>query len=425
MSTIELAENKVTLPAPPAAQPLSPPHILGRDNSRIAGAGLLVTDAVLLAATSWAASPSLILLAALPVLTLYTAAGLYPGFGVMSCERLRRRWLLGAPFILTSMVASWQAGALIAAYLLISPLAEAFMRHMLHRLQLWGKPAMLNGDAGDMLRHNWYLGLNPAPQAGTLVLFQGAKPHPDQASVAEVFLAHEGAALARIRPLDNSLLRWLGTARSQNPQDMPFKTVKRATDVVVSAALLVATLPIMLACMLAVYIADPGPVIYTQFRRGQFGNPVRIYKLRSMYLDSSVRLEQILSSDADAAANWSERFKLQPDPRVLPFIGGFIRSFSIDELPQLINVLTGEMSLIGPRIFIDYDLEVYSPELLKLRQSVPAGLTGLWQVSVRSCGNNADKVRYDAAYIRRWSLWQDTDILYRTVGAVLTGRGAG
>ena len=143
-----------------------------------------------------------------------------------------------------------------------------------------------------------------------------------------------------------------------------------------------------------------------------------------MYQDSDARLQQLLNSDADAAARWASHFKLKTDPRILPFIGGFIRLFSIDELPQLINVLKGEMSLIGPRIFVDYDLEVYTPSLLQVRQSVLAGITGLWQVSVRSDGDNADKVRYDTAYVRSWSLWQDIDILYRTVGAVLTGRGA-
>ena len=427
MSVIELEpESAVTAPAYSAARPVASLKKRITDNTLTAATGLVVTDAALLALPLvLASSPLMAIPFMLMLISAYTAAGLYPGFGLHSPERLRRRWLLGAPVALLALAYSWQAAAAVTLYLALSPLAEAFTRHLLYRLQRWGKPAQVVGQGTQTLLQNWYLGLIPADKASTLVLFQGAKPQPGQSKAAEAFLLQEGGSISRIRPLDNKLVRWLGTSRAQNPNLAPYKTCKRIIDVTGSLLLLTLTAPIIALCLLTIYVTDPGPVIYTQFRRSQFGNPIRIYKLRSMYQDSGIRLEHILSSDADAADSWFSRFKLQPDPRVLPFIGGFIRTFSIDELPQLINVLSGEMSLIGPRVFVDYDLEVYPPELLKLRQSVPAGLTGLWQVSVRSHGDNADKVRYDATYVRTWSLWQDIDILYRTVGAVLTGRGAG
>ncbi len=427
MSVVELEpESAISASAYSAEQPVASLKKRISDHTLTAGTCLAVTDAALLALPLMLVSGVSMAASFIPVLiSLYAAAGLYPGFGLQSTERLRRRWLLGAPIAALALLYAWQTAAAVGLYLALSPLAEAFTRHLLYRLQRWGKPAQVVGQGTQTLLQNWYLGLVPAENAPTLVLFQGAKPQPGQNKTSEVFLLQEGGSISRIRPLDNKLVRWLGVNRAQNPNLAPYKTCKRIIDVTGSLLLLALTAPLIMLCMLAIYIIDPGPVIYTQFRRSQFGNPVRIYKLRSMYQDSAARLEHILSSDTAAAATWLSRFKLQPDPRILPFIGGFIRTFSIDELPQLVNILRGEMSLIGPRVFVDYDLEVYPPELLKLRQSVPAGLTGLWQVSVRSHGDNADKVRYDATYVRTWSLWQDIDILYRTVGAVLTGRGAG
>lgn len=370
------------------------------------------------------------LAALLPTATLLATnavAGLYPGFGLMSAERLRRRWCFGA-LVLIPLAVLMPGYSLLQALslLLLAPIAEAATRYILYRFDLWGMPARVTGDCQLMLEQNWYLGLRPALQQDcrALVIHKGHKPEARTLPTDLVFLAQDGGLITRLRPSENSLASWIGQAKIRHPQLAPWRQIKRAMDIAISSALLAVTAPLMLFAMLAIYVCDPGPVIYTQQRRGLLGQPVTVYKLRSMYQDSAERLKHILNTDAHAAHTWYSCFKLQPDPRILPFIGGFIRAFSIDELPQLINILKGEMSLVGPRIFVDYDLEIYPPELLKLRQSVPAGLTGLWQVSVRSDGDNADKVRYDAAYVRSWSLWQDIDILYRTAGAVLTGRGA-
>lgn len=418
MSTVDLEVTTVSTAGPAAA---ARPAQEIADRTSLDATLLTLTDLLLLAGAMNLAGCSL--LWSLPLCALYAAAGLYPGFGIVSHERLRYRWVIGGLYCLALAPFSGPAMLACAACLLLMPLAESFSRSVLHRLGLWGKPARLIGQS-EALQQNWYLGLVPANSTDALVLARGAQLNPLQARYREIYLLDEGGLITRIKPPQTAFARWLGQSVVHNPNAAPYRQIKRLMDVVLSTLLLVASAFLTLLAMLAIYAIDPGPVIYTQQRRTQHGRPVRIYKLRSMYQDSDARLQQLLNSDADAAARWASHFKLKTDPRVLPFIGGFIRLFSIDELPQLINVLKGEMSLIGPRIFVDYDLEVYTPSLLQVRQSVLAGITGLWQVSVRSDGDNADKVRYDTAYVRSWSLWQDIDILYRTVGAVLTGRGA-
>lgn len=418
MSTLEL--EIVTSPsAAPAAESLFLPSVA--DRTRLDGSVLAATDMLLLGALANATGTAAAL--TLPLMALYALAELYPGFGMVSHERLRRRWILGALYATILVPFSLSATASIATALLLMPLAESFSRSVLHRLGLWGKGAQVIGPT-TALEQNWYLGLVPGQSHDVLVLGPGAQMQHGHSGYREIYLLGEAGIISRIKPPQTAFARWLGQSVVHNPNAAPYRQIKRTVDITASLLLLLTFgIPLITLSMLAIYAVDPGPVIYSHMRRTQHGKPVRVYKLRSMYQDSDERLKKILGSNA-AAASWARCFKLQPDPRVLPFIGGLIRMFSIDELPQLFNILKGEMSLVGPRIFVDYDLEIYPPRLLQLRQSVLAGLTGLWQVSVRSDGDNADKVRYDAAYVRCWSLWQDVDILYRTVGAVLTGRGA-
>ena len=216
----------------------------------------------------------------------------------------------------------------------------------------------------------------------------------------------------------------LNLCSAAHPRQAPWKQIKRGIDLSVGLIALILALPIMATAALFIYLKDPGPVFYAQTRRGLNGEPIRILKLRSMYKDSQAQLEKLLATDPDAAAEWYAHYKLSHDPRVLPGVGQFIRKYSIDELPQILSVLRGDLSLVGPRVFVDYDLAVFTPPELALRQSVLPGLTGLWQISVRSKGSNSDKVLYDLDYVRNWSLWQDLCILIKTIGVVIEGRGA-
>jgi lipopolysaccharide/colanic/teichoic acid biosynthesis glycosyltransferase len=202
------------------------------------------------------------------------------------------------------------------------------------------------------------------------------------------------------------------------------RTLKRATDLALgSLALLLAT-PLVALAAAAVQIFSRGPLFFSQEREGLHGRRIRVWKLRTMVPDAEERLNKHLTADADARKEWEQSFKLRHDPRLVPVVGSILRRLSIDELPQLVNVLHGEMSLVGPRPFPSYHLKRFSPEFRKLRRQVRPGMTGLWQVLSRSDGSIDDQEALDTHYIRNWSLWMDLYILGKTVAAVLGGRGA-
>jgi lipopolysaccharide/colanic/teichoic acid biosynthesis glycosyltransferase len=142
-----------------------------------------------------------------------------------------------------------------------------------------------------------------------------------------------------------------------------------------------------------------------------------------MHADAERRLKEFLEQDPKARAEWERSIKLRNDPRIIPVVGHVLRRFSIDELPQLFAVLRGTMSLVGPRPFPSYHMEVFPPEFAMLRCSVRPGLTGMWQVMTRSDGDLEDQMRYDTYYIRNWSLWFDIYLLARTMFAVICGSG--
>jgi len=216
----------------------------------------------------------------------------------------------------------------------------------------------------------------------------------------------------------------LGAARRQVAGRTADQVVKRGLDLALLALGAAIVLPLVALAALAIRLVDRGPVFYAQERRGLGGRTIRVWKLRTMYCDSAARLERHLAENPAARAEWNRFFKLRNDPRVLPVVGAFLRRSSIDELPQLWNLLRGEMTLVGPRPLPDYHLAAFDGAFRHLRQSVVPGLTGLWQVAARSDGDSSAMRQLDSAYVANHSLALDLRILLRTVVVVLAAKGA-
>jgi exopolysaccharide biosynthesis polyprenyl glycosylphosphotransferase len=194
--------------------------------------------------------------------------------------------------------------------------------------------------------------------------------------------------------------------------------IKRALDLVLCALALIVLAPLLLLIALAITLDSPGPVIYRQQRVGKGGRCFFLYKFRSMHRDAEKQIEHLRALNEASGP----LFKMRHDPRITR-VGRFLRRWSLDELPQLMNVVQGEMSLVGPRPPLPVEVAQYEPWQLGRLRAVP-GVTGLSQVSGRSDLTFGETVRLDLHYIREWSLALDLHILLRTIPAVLSSRGA-
>lgn len=201
-----------------------------------------------------------------------------------------------------------------------------------------------------------------------------------------------------------------------------FQGFKRAMDILGAGFLLTVLSPVWLTLALLIYKTDKGPVFFSQTRVGRHGRTFRLWKFRSMYVDAEARRQEVIAQARQSGEMQDLRFKMKNDPRITP-IGKILRRLSLDELPQLINILRGDMSLVGPRPPIPEEVQAYSFNEHK-RLWVKPGLTCIWQVSGRSNIAFPQQVELDKAYIAQQSLSLDLQLLYRTVGAVVTGRGA-
>jgi undecaprenyl-phosphate galactose phosphotransferase len=211
----------------------------------------------------------------------------------------------------------------------------------------------------------------------------------------------------------------------QNNLAKPFNIfIKRSFDFIVgSFLLLLLSVPIAFMCLL-IKLDSPGPAIFSQERIGRKGRPFKCYKFRTMFKDAEEKVEELLHTNENIRREWEQARKIKEDPRITK-IGKFLRTTSLDELPQLMNVLKGEMSLVGPRPAIQEEIEkYYRDNTAELYFSVPPGITGLWQVSGRSTTGYAYRIALDSWYVRNWNLWLDVVILLRTVKVVLKREGA-
>jgi lipopolysaccharide/colanic/teichoic acid biosynthesis glycosyltransferase len=212
-------------------------------------------------------------------------------------------------------------------------------------------------------------------------------------------------------------------------RDVLYDTAKRTIDIVGSATLLLLLAPVLLITAALVKLKSPGPVFFRQQRVGRMMKPFTMLKFRTMRVNADSKIHQeyvsslIKARAATHGTGGEQVFKLAADPRVTP-IGRLLRKTSIDELPQLINVLRGEMSLVGPRPPLHYEVEQYQRWHCRRVLEAKPGLTGLWQVAGRSRTTFDEMVRLDLRYARTRSLWTDIKILLATPGAVIAGKGA-
>jgi undecaprenyl-phosphate galactose phosphotransferase len=199
--------------------------------------------------------------------------------------------------------------------------------------------------------------------------------------------------------------------------------VKRAFDLVISSLILLCISPILLIVYVLIRLDSKGPVFYCQKRVGQDGKIFGTWKFRTMVVDAEQRLREYLEAHPEAKQEWETNFKLKKDPRITG-VGRFLRKTSLDELPQLFNVVTGEMSLVGPRPLPEYHHFALASQTRAMREMVRPGITGQWQISSRSDGDLSDLERHDTYYVSNWSMRLDLEILFKTPLVVITGKGA-
>lgn len=411
--------------------------------------------------------------AAWPLASLWL--GQYPGYGRPSWQELRASVgaaAAGGSAVLLIAAAFGEAVAIplplalvaTTVSLVLTPLIRSLVKQVLYALRLWGRPVIVVGHQGsadaltsDLLKQPM-LGLRPvslldtAPppdrQAGLLaVTASGMRldrdlsshvivvPGTSRSQVVDDAMENAGRhafrtvqIVPRLGPIPTSdvLARPLGRMLSlevrNNLAIASNRLTKRAFDLLL--ILLGGPVAAVLTglVVLAIRLDSPGRAFYSQVRVGRDGRHFRVWKFRTMVVDAESQLAELLATDPNARSEWVQTQKLVNDPRVTR-IGRLLRRTSLDELPQLWNVLRGEMSLVGPRPIVDDEVDKYGSDFSYFTQVRP-GMTGYWQVSGRSDTSYEARVELDTYYVRNWSIWLDIDILLRTAGAVMRREGA-
>ncbi len=410
---------------------------------------------------------------------LRASLGLYPGYGLDPVEELRRQTFALLATLAITLVFAFAShlgdsfsrlllGVWSLELLLVAPIARYFAKQALMRVGLWGKPVVVLGthEAGTrvvkVLQREWQLGFNPVgvfdgrqaaiegalediPYGATLtdVLSWGREHGVDTAIFAMPNVRREDLAklvnvastsfryvvvMPNLKGITNSAVVArdfagdLGVEIKHNLLDPWAWRTKRLLDLsaTVAGGLLIS--PLLIAIAVLIKLDSPGPVFYGHRRVGVGGNHFRCWKFRTMYTNAEQLLDEFLQDNPDLRAEWEQNFKLRNDPRVTR-IGRFLRKSSLDELPQLWNVLRGEMSLVGPRPIVDAEIPKYGT-VYEMYKRINPGISGFWQVSGRSDTDYAERVNLDAYYVHNWSVWLDLVILTRTVWSVMLGRGA-
>jgi len=408
----------------------------------------------------------------------YAAAGLYPGVAVSPVDELRRvsistslvYFVLGSTVFLQQENELYSRGILIMAWLLSIVLVlagRALSRHSFSHQRWWGYPVIIlgAGKTGEMvvrtLQRRPRIGLKPVA-----LLDDDPQKHGSLLGVPVLGGLELAPTLARSRHIPYAIVAMPGVPRDRllsllEQYGQTFAHLLIIPDLFGFSSLWVAAkdmggilglevrqqlllpgprllkflidrlttlvgglivLPLFVFIALLIRLDSPGPIFYRQKRIGQNGQAFKAWKFRSMVQNADMVLKDYLEQHPELREDWEQNQKLRNDPRVTR-IGRFLRQTSLDELPQLWNILRGEMSLVGPRPIITEEIERYGDKY-SLYTKVTPGLTGLWQVSGRNNLPYEERVNLDAYYVRNWSVWLDVYILIRTLWVVLSGEGA-
>jgi Undecaprenyl-phosphate galactose phosphotransferase WbaP len=213
----------------------------------------------------------------------------------------------------------------------------------------------------------------------------------------------------------------LGLEIMQNLLSPTSQVIKRLFDIVGSLLLVIVLLPVFILISIAIFINSPGPILYFQNRIGRHGKIFRMAKFRTMIPGAESELDMLLEKNESLREEWFTYQKLAEDPRITR-VGHWLRRWSLDELPQVLNVIRGEMSLVGPRPMMANQIDDYG-SVFYLYSRVWPGMTGLWQISGRNLATFRERARFDSHYVRNWSIWLDLYILAKTPAAILRGEG--
>ena len=405
---------------------------------------------------------------------LYQGAAIFPGAALGPAEELRRLvYATVVVFLVSAMFCFFLEprgpnysrrviGSAGLAWLILIPAARFGLRKLLSHFNRWGIPAVLVGDGAlcrrvmNTLRTHLEYGINPIGYVADHASLPGFRHlgTPDKlleiargmgisygifivqtngGKVAQILsrygdhfrhllIVEEShfSSAACIQPKDLGGI--LGLEVHQNLLAPGLRLIKAVSDYTLALLLFIFLSPLFLFLSVMVTLDSRGPVFFTQERIGRGGRPFRILKFRTMRQGADAKLDQLLGQATDLNKEWTASQKLKHDPRITR-CGGFLRKTSLDELPQLWNILRGQMTLVGPRPITQTEIYRYG-EGFNLYKKVRPGLTGLWQVSGRSELSYEERVMLDARYISNWTPWLDLYILLKTVYAVLGRKGA-
>ncbi len=402
---------------------------------------------------------------------------LYPGARLSPVEEMRRLivsatcmfvvWAMGVYMVQGRL--GIQLEFLLVVYpacAFLLPVCRGWMRQFLGKWPRWGIPVLVCGDDQATVRlYHWlsenrYLGFRPEGVVGDREglaagtedtwyagTWSDTEEIADKRHIFWAVVVPPAGNLAAVStqiadhlytiPQVHVLTELTGVPDQWNPQRLdglagiqlqqnlmlPLpRFTKRLMDLGASLAGGIVLLPVLFYLAIAVKMSSRGPVLYGHERIGRYGGRFKAWKFRTMFQDSNHKLEQYLEENPEAKEEWERDQKLRHDPRITR-IGRFLRKTSLDELPQLWNVICGDMSLVGPRPIVTKEIEKYGP-YFGLYTMVKPGITGLWQVSGRNNTTYEERVQLDAYYVRNWSPWVDAFLLLKTIRIVLFARGA-